>query len=156
MRICTDLDGTLLDNRCAVERAYRVVGAPDPMFGYPGGEELAPYRAKKNAIYPNMLRKYARPLPLNHLLLYLVRVTGMTVHILTSASTEGARCSLDFLGWPPADCPQVQLYTALTLEQRIATLYGLGRGIYFDDSEGNLNQIYNNLGKSWQLCTAWS
>jgi len=66
--IVYDLDGTLIDTHEAVRQAYLVAGVemPDDAWGKTWQEWLPDFQKHnlKNLAYPEMLRKYAKPLPL--------------------------------------------------------------------------------------------
>ncbi len=82
------MDGTLVDTHLAVRKAYEAVGVemPDDAWGRPWIEWLKDGDAhrQKNLIYPKMLRKYARSLPL---LDYAVRHKSP---VITGASATAA------------------------------------------------------------------
>lgn len=109
MSVVFDLDGTLIDTQKAVKMSYAYFGVrmPDEAWGKPWMEWLPEaagsfhqaclVHAAKNEIYPNMIHKYAKRLPPSDLAVHLIK-NGVRVRVLTGASPEGAKASLDFLG----------------------------------------------------------
>lgn len=83
MRYVFDLDGTLVDNRKAIEMAYRFAGVTTMRWHRPWREWCTPYQHNvKRQIYPVMLRDYGKRLPLADI---AERDLGV---ILTGASPE--------------------------------------------------------------------
>lgn len=132
-----DLDGTLLDNERALREAYRAAGvhdyAPD---GLPVGTRCTPEQhSLKQALYPQMLRDYARPGPALPLWDALRSASGVQAAVLTGASERSARDALAYLGENPAG---VLLYHGATHVDKahILQLWQAsnphGRAIYVD------------------------
>jgi hypothetical protein len=65
-RVAIDLDGVMIDSRRALVAAYRAAGVEHvpnvPWRAFCSAEQ----HAEKNRVYPEMLRLYARVLPLGH------------------------------------------------------------------------------------------
>lgn len=126
-----DLDGTLIDNRRAVEEAYRAVGIirPDKAWGRPvdrascsGAQHIM-----KNRIYPDMLRMHAKEGPG---LKWWMAVKD-NKWVITGASQAGARSSMKFLGLDTA----LLLSHGLTIKQKCDLIKSMKEPVVYIDSD---------------------
>lgn len=147
MTVCSifDLDGVLIDSRHAVRAAYERVGVTMPLqaWGRPWrewlidaceGDENEARRVHnlKNEIYPEMVRRHARQLPLAGYIAALDE-KSLPCWVITGASNDAAEAALNFLGL------DLGLLNACELDTRakerwiaeIAKHYTVG--VYFDD-----------------------
>ena len=122
-----DLDDTLADTKLAVIRAYEQAGItpPEEFWGQPWQAWLEDesIHARKIQIYPGIVRRYVKPLPLAD----LFRQTGG--YILTGASIESAQAVTEHLNLQP-----IALMCNLDADGKALILNSLAEtGIYFDD-----------------------
>lgn len=145
MHYAYDLDGTLADTRRAVVEAYRAVGVepPENFFGKPWREWLtdSALHDRKNAIYPQYVRKYVRP---THLVDTFKATGGL---IITGASNEAARIVLDSIGLEDA----IMVFSELSMQGKANLLNGLSEeGVVFEDSE--IISAYLKENTKWTVC----
>jgi hypothetical protein len=123
-----DLDGTLIDSHDAVVAAYKAAGITPPadFWGKPFSAWCDANFAheKKNELYPAMLQKYGKRLPLAD----LCWLTGGV--ILTGASEEATLSCLGFLGLLSE---VTEIYAGCDDAAKLRYLMANKTGIYFDD-----------------------
>lgn len=154
MLLAFDLDGTLVDTKEAVTEAYKTAfrivegsldNMPEDFFGKPASAWLKNpevYRVKK-LLYPDFLRRLAKPLPLAKL--YSLE-GGM---ILTGASIQAAQEVLIACELPPWKGGA----WGCTTRDKVEMLNAVETpGIYFDDDLEASKQIAK--ATNWEVvCT---
>ena len=151
-RYVFDLDGTLIDTREAVRQAYRAAGLeefPDDAWGKPAREWLRDeaVHTRKNALYPEMLRRYARKLPLLGLCL------NIHAPVITGASPMAASHVSDFINDPRL---AIMLWGA-SLGDKADWLrqYDLRRAdqqnFYVDDNPNIRSTLEGMMRERWQM-----
>lgn len=161
-----DLDGTLVDTKDAVLRAYRAVGVepPEDFFGRTWREWLTDEdkHEAKNLIYVKNVGRWTKRLGLMDVMHDLRKEKAFQhrsepqnmVYVLTGASHDAAKAVLNHhLSYPQLN--HEQLHTGLRMEGKAAVLNDLQKkqtsehlshsyGIYFDDDEETCNYIREN------------
>ena len=125
-----DLDGTLVDTRLAVEKAYAYAGVVMPEFawGRPWYEWLddAQVHAVKTRVYPQFVKQFATPMPLFE---HALRLNAL---VITGASVSAV------LAIQQAFAPTLRVaLTGASLAEKIEFLNfmpGPLTGIYVDDN----------------------
>lgn len=125
-----DLDGVVIDSRCAVEEAYKMAGVtmPDGVWGKPWTEWCdEEVHNRKNSAYPAALEKYGRPGPL----FWVVEKLAGNAMILTGASMSALYIvrrvfNIDFkvIGCESTSQQKVDILKTLSKKQQV---------VYFDD-----------------------
>lgn len=147
MSVCSvfDLDGCLIDSRQAVREAYRRAGVemPPGAWGRPwrdwlihacedDEDEARRVHNIKNEIYPEMIRRHARQLPLATYMAALAE-RGLSCWVITGASHDAAVSALSFLGFDDSLLNAWELDVRGKERKLIEIARHFSVGTYFDD-----------------------
>ena len=136
MNFVYDMDGTLIDTKEAVFRAYESANfnMTEELWNKPWQEIgiSKEQHDEKCKIYPHFLKKYSKPLALYYL---YQKIPG---YILTGASLDACREIVKLY-----NIPHYMIKCNLTKEEKIQILQGLGyeNCYYYDDDVSIENDI---------------
>lgn len=151
-----DLDDTLVATQFAVLAAYKAAGVimPDGAWGRPSKSWLqdTAKHARKNEMYPGMLKLFAKPLPMLDVACALA--VDHDVRILTAASMAALVAVRE--AFPLIASLSVEDY-GCTADEKVAKLKSITEGgIYFDDNSRITHYINETLAPTWRAVCACS